>query len=202
MPYKPSDYYARKAKAEDYRARSVYKLQEIQQRYPVLAPGSKVLDLGAAPGSWSQYASQVIGPKGHVLGIDLTPIDLKLENGTFLAGDLNEVGWPDRLAQTAAPPPYDAVLSDMAPKTTGVRSTDMARSVQLCEQALWVAQQVLRSGGHFVCKMFDNAETNAFRQTLRQHFGEVQIVRPKSTRQVSTEIFFVARRYLQTGPQP
>ncbi len=197
MPYKPSDYYARKAKAEDYRARSVYKLQEIQQRFAILAAGYRVLDLGASPGSWSQYASQIVGPKGHILGIDLTPIDLKLNNGTFLVGDLNEAGWPQRLNESAAPPPYDVVLSDMAPKTTGVRSTDMARSVQLCEQAFWIAQQVLRSGGHFVCKMFDNAESNAFRQMLRQHFEEVHIVRPKSTRQVSTEIFFVARRHRQ-----
>lgn len=199
MPYKPSDHYARKAKAESYLARSVYKLQEIQQKHRILKPGQRVLDLGASPGSWSQYASEIIGPKGRLLGIDLTPIDLKLDNAFFIVGDLNAPDWHERLRNGEVPPPFDVVLSDMAPRTTGVRSTDMARSVQLCEQALWLAGQTLKAGGHFVCKMFDNAESNAFRQELRRQFDEAHIVRPKSTRQVSTEIFFVALGFRPAG---
>jgi len=192
MPYKPDDHFAKKARSESYLARSVYKLKEIQDKHQLLRKGNHILDLGASPGSWSQFASEVIGPKGQLLGIDLTEIHLCLDNAHFMVGDLNAPDWQDHLRTTPVPPPYDVVLSDMAPKTTGVKSADQARSVQLCEQALWLAEQVLRTGGHFVCKMFDNGEAPAFRQELRTKFKAAHVMRPKSTRQVSTEIFFVA----------
>lgn len=191
-PYQPKDHYFKKAKAENYAARSVYKLQEIDEKHHLLQPKQQILDLGAAPGSWSQYAAERIGPKGALLGIDLQPITIQLANAHFLVGDILAADFESTLQAAPVPPPYDVVLSDMAPKTTGIRVTDQSRSMELCEMALQVALQYLQPGGHFVCKMFDNNEAKAFQTKLQQHFEKAAIVRPKSTRQVSTEIFFVA----------
>jgi 23S rRNA (uridine2552-2'-O)-methyltransferase len=199
-PYQPKDHYFKKAKAENYAARSVYKLQEIDDKHHILQPKQHILDLGAAPGSWSQYAAQRIGPHGALLGIDLQPISIQLPNAHFLIGDILAPEFDAMLNAAIVPPPYQVVLSDMAPKTTGIRVTDQARSFELCEMALQVALQYLQPGGHFVCKMFDNNEAKSFQTKLQQHFDKAAIVRPKSTRQVSTEIFFVALRRYNANP--
>jgi 23S rRNA (uridine2552-2'-O)-methyltransferase len=189
MPYKPNDYYARKAKSENYLARSVYKLKEIDDKYHILAPRQKVLDLGASPGSWSQYASEKIGQYGSVLGLDLTPIPLRLANATFLEADI--MTYDFEAATCPLPPPYDLILSDMAPKTTGVKSLDQARSALLCEMALQVAVRYLKPGGHFVCKMFDGPDFQAFRADAQSVFTKLATIRPDSTRSVSKELFWV-----------
>jgi 23S rRNA (uridine2552-2'-O)-methyltransferase len=201
MAYVPNDYYAQKARSESYLARSVYKLQEIDQKFSLLRKGMNVLDLGASPGSWSQFASETVGDKGIVVGIDLTPIPLVLPNARFFELDIYAPNLKDILASEGLPAVYDIVLSDMAPKTTGIRNTDQARSVALCEMALWVAQQYLKTGGHFVCKMFDNGESHAFKLQLKDQFEKVDILRPKSTRKESKEIFFIAKNF-KGAPQP
>jgi 23S rRNA (uridine2552-2'-O)-methyltransferase len=189
MPYKPNDHYARKAKSENYLARSVYKLKEIDDKYRILAPRQKVLDLGASPGSWSQYASERIGHQGSVLGLDLTPIPLRLPNATFLEADIMTYDFESSSCPVS--PPYDVVLSDMAPKTTGVKSLDQARSALLCEMALQVAVRYLKPGGHFVCKMFDGPDFQAFRTEAQAVFTKLATVRPDSTRSMSKELFWV-----------
>lgn len=195
MAYKPNDHYARKAKQEDYKARSVYKLEEIDQKYRLLHPGQQVLDLGCSPGSWSQYASKKIGPKGRLLGIDITPMTIQLPNATFVEGDINEVEWDIYFKQAEMQPPVDLVISDMAPKTTGSRITDQARSAQLCEMALYTATRFLHRGGSFVAKFFDGPDFNNYRGHLQRLFGTVGISRPKATRSSSKEIFFIAKGY-------
>lgn len=199
MPYKPNDYYARKAKAEDYKARSVYKLQEIDEKYHIIHRGQTVLDLGASPGSWSQFLSEKIGAKGRLLGIDLTPIDFQLLNGVFVTADINEYQFDE---SCPVPPPYDLVVSDMAPKTMGIKSADQARSFNLCHMALYVAQQHLKTHGAFVCKMFDGPDFQEFRQMMMETFQKVHVVRPKSTRSESKEIFWVGIDKKATNPQP
>jgi 23S rRNA (uridine2552-2'-O)-methyltransferase len=195
VAYNPKDYYFQKAKSENYAARSVFKLQEIDDRFKILKTGYKVLDLGAAPGSWSQYASEKIGPKGRLLGIDIQPIKITLPNAVFIHADMRQLDLEQIMAQNGIEPPFDLVLSDMAPKTTGVKITDQARSKDLCELALATAERFLRPRGSFVCKLFHSDEFETFRKSLRDRFGRVEVLRPKSTRKESKEIFFIALQY-------
>jgi 23S rRNA (uridine2552-2'-O)-methyltransferase len=195
VAYDPKDYYFQKAKSEKYAARSIFKLQEIDERYRIFKPGYKVLDLGAAPGSWSQYASQKVGAQGRILGIDLQPIKLTLPNSVFLTADVREIPFDEVFAQYGFKPPFDVVLSDMAPKTTGVRVTDQARSLELCEIALATAKKYLRPRGSFVCKLFHSEDFEKFRTELRACFGRVEVLRPKSTRKESKEIFLIGQKF-------
>jgi 23S rRNA (uridine2552-2'-O)-methyltransferase len=135
MAYNPKDYFFKKAKQENYVARSVFKIQEIDERFHLFKSGYKVLDLGAAPGSWSQYACQKIGAQGKVLGIDIQPIKLSIANAVFITADMRALNLEEVMAANGVVPPFDVVLSDMAPKTIGVRITDQMRSLELCELA-------------------------------------------------------------------
>lgn len=192
MAYNPRDYYFKKAKEENFAARSVFKLQEIDDKCRVIKPGSTVLDLGCCPGSWAQYASKKIGPKGKLLGIDLTETKIKVDHGVLLQGDIYTFdfeGWMKENQINA----FDVVMSDMAPKTTGIRMTDQARSLDLCEMALATALKYARDGGHFVCKLFHSNDFDDFRKKLRSHFEIVEVIKPKSTRSQSKEIFLVCK---------
>lgn len=202
MAYNPKDYFFKKAKSENYAARSVFKLQEIDDRFHILKGGYKILDLGAAPGSWSQYASQKVGPQGRVLGIDIQPIKLTLPNSIFVTADMRGLDVAKTMAENGVTPPFDVVLSDMAPKTTGIRVTDQARSLELCELALTTAERFMRPKGHFVCKLFHSEEFEGFRDLLRSRFAKVEVLRPKSTRKESKEIFFIAMQWKGPATQP
>jgi 23S rRNA (uridine2552-2'-O)-methyltransferase len=192
MAYNPKDYFFKKAKSENYAARSVFKIQEIDERFKIFKPGYKVLDLGAAPGSWSQYASEKTGKQGRVLGIDIQPIKLTIPNAVFITADMRDLNLEQIMTENGITPPFDVVLSDMAPKTTGIRVTDQTRSLELCELALATAERFLRYRGSFVCKLFHSEEFEGFRKQLREKFGRVEVLRPKSTRKESKEIFFIA----------
>jgi 23S rRNA (uridine2552-2'-O)-methyltransferase len=203
MAYNPKDYYFKKAKEENFAARSVFKLEEIDGRFSIIKTGQKILDLGAAPGSWSQYCSKKIGQNGRILGIDLQKIRLTLPNAVFVQADMREADLKQITGAHGFTPPFDVVLSDMAPKTTGIRITDQVRSVELCELALAIAKKWLRPGGTFICKLFHSGEFEKFRQSLRDRFERVEVIRPKSTRKESKEIFFVAMRLKgETSRQP
>ncbi len=195
MAYNPKDYFYKQAKKENYVARSVFKIQEIDERLRLFKPGYKVLDLGAAPGSWSQYAAKKVGANGRVLGIDIQPIKITLPNAVFITGDMKEVDLEQILKEYEFSPPFDVVLSDMAPKTIGVRLTDQMRSLELCELALSTAEKYLKPKGSFVAKLFHSDEFEGFRDQLRERFGKVDVIRPKSTRKESKEIFFIATGY-------
>lgn len=189
MAYNPRDHYFKKAKKENFAARSVFKLEEIDQKLKLFKPGQAVLDLGAAPGSWSQYASAKIGAKGKLLGLDLTAVKLSLPNATFLTADLRDLNLEDVFRDHGFEASFDIVMSDMAPKTTGIKFTDQARSIELCELALDVARRFLKPRGHFVCKLFHSDEFTQFRDQMKSVFEKVDIVKPKATRQISKEIF-------------
>ena len=198
MAYNPRDYFYQKAKDENYAARSAFKLEEIDQRFKVLRPGFQVLDLGAAPGSWSQYASKVVGNKGRVLGIDLQAIKITLPNARFIQEDMRKADLAKIMADAGIAPPFDIVMSDMAPKTTGIRITDQSRSLELCVLALETAEKYLKSGGHFIAKLFHSEDFETYRDTLRERFEKVEVLRPKSTRKESKEIFLIGLRYKKT----
>ena len=175
-------------------ARSVYKLQEIDQKFRVLKAGQTVLDLGAAPGSWSQFASSKIGPHGRILGVDLSPVTVSLGNATFIQSDLRDLKLEDVFREYGFTQNFDLVISDMAPNTTGIKSVDQARSMELCELALNVADRFLRPGGTFVCKFFQSGEFGQLRNQIKKIFEKVEALKPDSTRSISKEIFLVGLR--------
>jgi 23S rRNA (uridine2552-2'-O)-methyltransferase len=187
-PYKRPDHFTREAKKAGYPARSVFKLEEIDQRVHLLRAGMRILDLGAAPGSWSLYAAKQIGASGKLLAVDLSPLDASLPpHATFLQGDALSL----EDGQVALFAPYDVVLSDMAPRTTGARSVDQARSYELFMRALAVAASLVRPGGSFVGKLFMSEELRTARTTLKSLFDEERLIRPEGTRSESTELFVV-----------
>lgn len=201
MTYKPNDHYAKKAKKEQYVARSVYKLIEINEKYRVIRPGNQVLDLGASPGSWSQYATQKIGDKGRLLGVDLKKVFLSIPNAVFIKGDITLLDFGPVLEQHGFTEPFDIIISDMAPDTTSSRFTDQMKSLELCEMALQTAHRLLKPGGNFVCKIFDSGDAMTFRDDLKKNFKSVQLLRPKSVQNSSKEFFMIGMGYLGKSQQ-
>ncbi|MBI2027131.1 MAG: RlmE family RNA methyltransferase [Deltaproteobacteria bacterium] len=199
MSYIVHDYYFKKAKVQNYVARSIFKLCEIDERFKLFRQGDTVLDLGAAPGSWSQYVSQKIGPQGQVLGIDLCAISLKISNATFLTGDLNEMNLDEVLKENNFGKFFDVVISDMAPKTTGVRVVDQTASLGLCELALDIAKEFLKPHGSLVCKLFHSADFQVFKRDVQKKFSKVNVFIPKSTRKESKEVFLIAQNKLDSN---
>ena len=191
MGYNPRDHYFKKAKEQNFAARSVFKLEEIDKKYKIFKPGHVVLDLGASPGSWSQYSSQKVGANGRVLGVDLSPVTVNLKNAVFIQADLRDLNLEDIFKEHGFTPPFDLVLSDMAPKTTVIRMTDQARSMELCELALDVAKRFLKKDGHFVCKLFHSDDFAVLREEIKKNFQRFEAVKPDSTRKISKEIFLI-----------
>jgi 23S rRNA (uridine2552-2'-O)-methyltransferase len=190
-PYNPRDRFYRKAKDQGLRARSAFKLDEIQRRFHVLRPGGRVLDLGAAPGGWCQIAAREVGPKGFVLGVDLEPIPSLPQVTTWVA----DAFAPELLERLRGEGRFDAVLSDLAPKTSGIRGADEARSLDLAGRALDLSLQVLKNTGIFVVKVFMGGDFEHFLRHARQAFGEVRVVRPEaSVARGSKEVYLVCRR--------
>jgi 23S rRNA (uridine2552-2'-O)-methyltransferase len=190
------DHYARKAKQDHYAARSVYKLQEIDAKHRLLRPGGRVLDLGCAPGSWTQFASEKVGPSGRVVGVDQNPVQIgSLANVAVLTADVFELSAEALLSEGR----FDVVLSDLAPKTTGSKVTDQARSAELVRRAFDVARRVLRPGGAFVFKVFEGPDVKELIEGLGGSFRTVSRVKPKSSRSYSPEIFGVAVGFRPDG---
>lgn len=183
------DHYTRRAQKEHYPARSVYKLQEIQQKHSIIRKGDRVLDLGCAPGSWLLFAAKQTGPEGNVVGIDLQRIDIDLPpRAQAIQGDITdtEAGWLEKIGRE-----FDVVISDMAPATTGNKAVDAARSYGLCRAALDIALQALKPGGIFVCKIFQGPDFKAFEQDVRNGFSKIKNFKPRSSRKASKEIFVI-----------
>ena len=183
------DHYALRARKEHWLARSVYKLEEIDKKYRLIRPRDRILDLGCYPGSWSQYCLKKVGPKGGVVGMDLKePERLSAPNFTFLKADiLNlEIDWLIREIG-----PRDAVLSDLAPQTSGIGVTDAARSLHLAEGALRIALAVLRRGGNFLCKVFEGEDLQTFRQEVQRNFDQGRTLRPAAVRKASREVYLL-----------
>ena len=187
-PYKRPDRFTREAKKRGFAARSVFKLEEIDRRVRLFRKGQRVLDLGAAPGSWSQLTAERIGPSGKLLAVDLAPLSkVPSPNVAFLAGDVLALA-PEALASYG---PYDVVLSDMAPSTTGTRESDQARSFELFMRALELAGALLKPGGSFVGKIFMGPDFTAAKRRVKELFDTERAIRPEGTRESSFEIFLV-----------
>ena len=189
-----ADHLTQKAKQENYPARSVYKLMEIQKKHAVMKPGHAIMDFGCAPGSWLIYAAQTVGKTGRAMGIDLKKVDTQLPpNAEAHVGDIFEMH--EALAQVVGKG-YDAVLSDMAPATTGRKDVDAARSVALCDAALQAACRLLKPGGHFVCKIFQGSEFKPFELKVKTKFKQHAIFKPESCRKASKEIYIIGKGFI------
>jgi 23S rRNA (uridine2552-2'-O)-methyltransferase len=185
-----NDPYVREAKAQGYRSRAAFKLVELDQKYRLLKPGARVLDLGAAPGGWSQVVVAKIGAKGKIVAADILDIE-PLAGVEILKADLLDAETPQRLID-ALGGPADVVLSDMAAPTTGHRATDHIRTLALLESALDMAEAVLKPGGGFVGKAFQGGATGEVLVRIKQRFREVHHVKPPASRAESVELYIVA----------
>lgn len=193
-PYKPKDHFFQKAKREGLRARSAFKIEEIARRFNVLRKGARVLDLGAAPGGFLQVIAEAVGPTGRVVGVDLAPIrPLNLPHVTTAVLDVLAEDFDEKL-RAIDEGPFDVVVSDLAPKTTGIKSTDEARSIRLATKALELARERGRTGSAFVAKLFMGSDFETFRDQVREVFEDVKIVRPEATRGASMEVYVVGLR--------
>jgi 23S rRNA (uridine2552-2'-O)-methyltransferase len=195
VAYERKDRHYRRAKAAGYRARSAYKLIELDDRHHLLRGGDVVADLGAWPGAWLQVAAERVGPHGRVVGIDLRRIaPLRLPHVTCLVGDVRDplavARLADRLGRRAT-----VVLSDLAPKLTGVRETDAARATELAVATLDVVRRVLGAGGTLAMKLFMNSDFPALVARLRADFEQVKTTRPDSTRRGSAEVYAIGHEY-------
>ncbi len=190
------DRFFRLAKTQGYRARSAYKLLEIAETFRLLRPGEVVLDLGAAPGSWSQVALERVGPTGRVVAVDLQPIT-GLRGVRTLVGDIREAATLDAI-KAALGGPASVVLSDVAPAATGILVVDQARAIELAMSALAVAEKILRPGGAFVVKVFRGEDLDRFLAAVRRSFKKVNVVIPEATRAESREAYVVARGFVSS----
>jgi 23S rRNA (uridine2552-2'-O)-methyltransferase len=186
------DRFHRQAQKQGFVARSVFKLEEIDQKADLIKRGARVLDLGCAPGSWLQYCAQKAGPGGVLVGLDRAPIDLTLPNLRVLVGDVYTVTREELLGELAG---FDVVLSDMAPDTTGIRHVDQTRSEALFERALDLAEQTLAHGGGFAGKLFQGADFNRLVTRCRGEFAKVTILKPSGSRQESIEQYVIGRGF-------
>jgi 23S rRNA (uridine2552-2'-O)-methyltransferase len=200
MSYKPHDSYFKKAKQEGYRSRAAYKLLELQQRYRLMKSGDRVIDLGAAPGGWLQVVARIIGQSGKVVAVDLEPIQPFSQSNIFvLRGDISSDDIQERVYQLLGGP-ANCILSDLAPKLSGIRDADMARSLELNRMALALATRLLRPGGSLLLKSFISNDLQMFTAELKQHFATVQRTKPEATRQGSSEFYFCANGFSGRAP--
>ena len=189
-----ADGYTQRARQEGWRSRAVFKLSEIDKRDRLLHAGMTVVDLGASPGSWSQYAVSKLGRRGRVLALDLLPME-PLTGVEFIQGDFTEEAGPQALLEALDETPVDLVMSDMAPNISGVSAVDQPRARLLVELALELARQVLRPGGSLLVKAFQGAGFQRFVVTLRSEFGSLRVRKPAASRGRSREVYLLAGNY-------
>jgi 23S rRNA (uridine2552-2'-O)-methyltransferase len=189
---KKKEHFYKAAKKSGYRARSAFKLKQIQKKFGILKEGSFVVDLGAAPGGWSQVAKEIVGENGTVVGMDLSPIQ-PIKGITFLQGDMTHEASLDELINIIGDRKADVVLSDMSPDISGNYSVDQARSIYLGEQALITAETLLKPGGNFICKVFSGEDLKDFIKKLNEKFRTVKQFSPPASRKTSSESYIIAK---------
>lgn len=188
------DEFVQEAQKEGWRSRAVYKLEEIQKRDKLIRQGMTVIDLGAAPGAWSQYVAREVGHKGRVIALDILPMDA-FADVEIITGDFREEETLKALRETLGDAPVDVVLSDMAPNMSGVEAVDQPRSMYLAELALELAREVLKPGGDLLVKVFQGAGFEEYRRNMQAAFGKLQSRKPKASRPRSREVYLLARDF-------
>jgi len=186
------DEFVKRAQREGYRSRAVYKLEEIQRKDRILRPGMTVIDLGAAPGGWSQYAAQALRGSGRIIALDILPME-PLAGVEFLQGDFREEAVFARLLERLAGAPVDLVMSDMAPNISGMQAVDQPGSMYLAELAVDFADRVLRKGGVLLFKAFQGEGFDPLVKALRVHYQAIRIRKPRASRPKSREVYVLAK---------
>lgn len=192
-PYNPKDRLMIKAKQQGFRARSVYKLKELDQKFNLLLPGMKVLDIGAAPGSWLQFISQKVGPKGLGIGIDLQPIKPISQNIVTKIGDIREINDVNSIIDNLNIEKFDLIVSDAAPNTSGIKEVDQYKSIELCRGVVQIAKNWLKTQGILVMKVFRGGDFEKFIKDLKYYFSQVKIVKVKASRDRSQEVYIICK---------
>jgi 23S rRNA (uridine2552-2'-O)-methyltransferase len=195
MNFKVKDHFFHKAKKENFLARSVYKLEEIDERFKILKKDDQVIDLGYHPGSWIQYTSKKVGVNGTVIGADVRDINTKLSNLKNVRVYQKDVLEIQSMEELGVSSQFDVVLSDMAPNTTGIQSVDQARSLNLVEMVFFLLPKFLKPGGHTVIKVFESNDAQMFLKEQKKYFSEFHYLRPESTRSVSKEYFVIGKNF-------
>ena len=193
---KKKEHFYKEAKRVGYRARSAFKLLQIQKKFRILREGNIVIDLGAAPGGWSQVAKEIVGDKGIVVGIDISPIR-PIYGITFLQKDMTEKTSIEEIINIIGEKKADVILSDMSPDISGNYSVDHARSIFLSKQALETAKLLLKQNGNFICKVFSGEDLEDFVQNVKKHFKSVNRFSPEASRKSSSEEYIIAKSFLK-----
>ncbi len=189
------DHYARRAREERWLARSVYKLEEIDRKYTLIRTGYRLLDLGCYPGSWSQYCIKKVGETGGVVGLDLkAPNRFAAPNFRFIHADILALDVEQLTREIGQ---RDVVISDLSPQTTGIRTTDTSRSMELVKKALEIAVVILKKKGHFLCKAFEGEELKIFKDECSRYFEQRHLIRPSAVRKGSSEIYLLGLRLVR-----
>jgi 23S rRNA (uridine2552-2'-O)-methyltransferase len=188
------DEYVKMAQVQGYRSRAVFKLKEIQEKDKFIKPGMNVIDLGAAPGGWSQFARPLLGKKSKLIALDILPMEA-IEGVVFIQGDFREAAVLDELTAALDSAPVDIVLSDMAPNMSGSKGIDQPNAMYLAELALDTAKTVLVKGGDFLVKVFQGEGFEAFHRDVQQHFDKVVIRKPKASRPRSNEVYLLGKGF-------
>ncbi|MBL7100587.1 MAG: RlmE family RNA methyltransferase [Nanoarchaeota archaeon] len=179
------DFYTRKSREEGYYARSAYKLKQINKKYQLIRKKDKVLDLGCSPGGWIQATLEIIGEQGFIVGVDITPVrKIKAKNFKFIKEDVNEAKIEGK---------FNVVLSDTAPKTTGIQDLDHERSYDLAKTALKIAKEHLERKGNFLCKVFQGKYYPEFLKNVKENFEFVKTVKPKASKKQSKEMYVIGK---------
>jgi 23S rRNA (uridine2552-2'-O)-methyltransferase len=188
------DPYVKQAQKDGYRSRSAYKLIQLNEKDRLIRPGMRIMDLGSAPGGWSQVASRLIGERGKVLATDILPME-NLRNVDFIQGDFTDEAIVQQLLAWLGGGKFDLIISDIAPNLTGIDSADQASSIYFLELALDTVCKTLKPGAHFVAKMFQGSGSDEYLKELRKHFEKVLIRKPAASRKESREVYLVAKGF-------
>lgn len=189
-----NDPYVKQAQKDGYRSRAAYKLIELNEKDRLIRPGMRILDLGSAPGGWSQVAGRLVGSKGRVLATDILPMD-PVPNVDFIQGDFHDEAIVQQLLDWLGGGRFDLIVCDIAPNLTGIDSADQAASIHFLELALDTVRRTLKPGATFVAKMFQGAGSDQYLKELRTSFGKVSIRKPGASRKESREVYIVARDF-------
>jgi len=189
-----SDPFVKQAQKDGYRSRSAYKLVELNEKDKLIRPGMRILDLGSAPGGWSQVAGKIVGEKGRVLATDILPMEA-LKNVDFIQGDFTDDAIVEQLLGWLGGGRFDLIVSDIAPNITGISSADQASSIYFLELALDTVRKTLKPGATFAAKMFQGSGSDEYLKELRTHFDKVTIRKPAASRKESREVYVVAKGF-------
>jgi 23S rRNA (uridine2552-2'-O)-methyltransferase len=193
---KKREFFYKEAKRKGYRSRSAFKLKQIQNKYKIIHKNDIVVDLGAAPGGWSQVANDIVGDKGKIIGIDLLNIK-PIKQIIFIKDDITKKSAIIKLKKIIGDSKVDVILSDMSPNISGIYNIDQARSIYLCKESINLANQILKENGNFLCKLFMGEDFGFFINTFKNRFINFRLYSPPASRKSSSEIYFIGKKFIK-----